>query len=253
MDADLAAQGLLNAWRRVGSEVPGFSSKAAAGAVATITGVPLALLNGVWVESVGIDADTVVGLLDHVARTGQPYCLQCRPGAADALSAVASARGMHQAREIPLMAATSMDGAGHTELAGGLVVREVDPSEAELHAQVAADGFEAPIDLFRQLITTDLLAVAGVRCYVGESEGQPVSTGLGVMVGAAVVIFNIATPPAHRRRGFGAAVTRRVAADGLAAGADWALLQSSDAGYGLYEHLGFRTVERWRTWVSPES
>jgi ribosomal protein S18 acetylase RimI-like enzyme len=224
MDAELAAQELLNVWRRFGSEVPAFSSK-----------------------------DAVAGLLDHVAAAGQPYCLQCRPGAADVLSALASARGMHQARETPLMAAATLDGADRTELAGGLVVRELDQSEAELHAQVAADGFEAPIELFRQLITTDLLAMAGVRCYVGELEDQPVSTGLGVLVGSAVMIFNIATPPAHRRRGFGAAVTRRVAADGLAAGADWALLQSSDAGYRMYDQLGFSTVERWSTWVSPDS
>jgi N-acetylglutamate synthase len=252
MDAELAAQGLLNAWRRFGSEVPGFSSKEAAGAVAMITGVPLALLNGVWVES-AIEADAVAELLDHVSSTGLPHCLQCRPGAAGVLSALASARGMHQADEIPLMAARSRDGAGHTGLAVGLVMRELDQSETELHAQVAADGFEAPIELFRQLITTDLLAMEGVRCYVGELEGQPVSTGLGLLTGSAVVIFNIATPPAHRRRGFGAAVTRQIAADGMAAGAEWALLQSSKAGYSVYERLGFRTVERWSTWVSAES
>jgi N-acetylglutamate synthase len=252
MDADLAAQGLLDAWRCFGHEVPGFSSKEAPGAIATITGVPLAFLNGVWVESTDVDVHVVNELLAHVASAGHPYCLQGRPGAADALAAVAAARGMLEGRALPLMAAPARLGAGHAEVAEGLVVRELASAEAKLHAQVAAEGFEAPIEVFHQLITTDLLALAAVRCYVAEMDGEPVSTGLGVTAGSAIVIFNIATPPEHRRRGFGAAVTRRAAADGLAAGAEWALLQSSEAGYPLYERLGFRTVERWSTWVSPE-
>jgi predicted GNAT family acetyltransferase len=64
--------------------------------------------------------------------------------------------------------------------------------------------------------------------------------------------FNIATPPADRRRGYGAAVTARAVTDGLAAGARWSWLQSSVAGYPVYERLGFRTVESWQSWLSPD-
>jgi N-acetylglutamate synthase len=64
-----------------------------------------------------------------------------------------------------------------------------------------------------------------------------------------VGVFNVATPSRHRRRGYGAAVTARVVADGVAAGASWAWLQSSPSGYAIYERLGFRTLERWLTWV----
>jgi hypothetical protein len=45
---------------------------------------------------------------------------------------------------------------------------------------VAAAGFEAREEPFRQLITPDVLRVPGVRCYVGEDGGQPVVTGIGV-------------------------------------------------------------------------
>jgi len=48
---------------------------------------------------------------------------------------------------------------------------------------------------------------------------QPVlSRSLGTLA-AFVGISNIATPPADRRRGYGAAVTARAVTDGLAAGA----------------------------------
>ena len=85
---------------------------------------------------------------------------------------------------------------------------------------------------------------------MGEADGHPVTTGIGVTLGAFVGIFNVATPPAHRRRGYGAAVTARAVSDGLAAGASWSWLQSSPPGYQVYQRLGFRTVESWHTWLS---
>ena len=65
-----------------------------------------------------------------------------------------------------------------------------------------------------------------------------------------VGIFNIATPPGSRRRGYGAAMTARVIADGLSDGGRWAWLQSSPAGYSIYERLGFRTLESWQSWLA---
>jgi len=65
-----------------------------------------------------------------------------------------------------------------------------------------------------------------------------------------VGLFNVATLPAHRRRGYGAAITERAVRDGLDRGARWAWLQSSTAGYGVYEKLGFRTQQSWECWIS---
>jgi len=132
----------------------------------------------------------------------------------------------------------------------GLVIRELLPDEAPLHAQMAAAGFQVPPEMFLQLMTPEVLATPGVRCYLGEAGGQPVTTGVGVKLGSNVAIFSIATPPDHRRRGYGAAVTARAVADGLAAGAQWSSLQSSTDGYKVYESLGFRFVEAWTCWVA---
>jgi predicted GNAT family acetyltransferase len=108
-----------------------------------------------------------------------------------------------------------------------------------------------PEELFVQLISPDMLRLPGVRCYLGEVDGRAVTTGLGVTVGDFVGVFNIATPPAHRRQGYGAAVTVRAVADGVAAGAKWSWLQSSPAGYATYARLGFQTAETWPCWVAP--
>jgi hypothetical protein len=35
-------------------------------------------------------------------------------------------------------------------------------------------------------------------------------------------------------------------------GVSWAWLQSSEAGYSVYERLGFTTIERWPCWFSSD-
>jgi ribosomal protein S18 acetylase RimI-like enzyme len=133
----------------------------------------------------------------------------------------------------------------------GLQIRRLDPAHARLHADLAAAGFEAPVEHFRRLMTPAILAGPGMRCYIGELDGETVTTGLGATANGAVGIFDIATPPRFRRRGYGAAVTARAVEDGVAAGARWAWLQSSDAGFAVYERLGFRTIETWECWITP--
>jgi N-acetylglutamate synthase len=252
IDAAVAAGALVETWRYLASSVPGGWAHANDAGVAAVTGVAVPTLNGVWVQKVEADAEDISDLLDEVAATGLPHCLQFRPGSAARLVTLATSRGMAHLEDIPLMVIEGDPGqrSAAEAVGGGLVIRELLPDEAPLHAGVAAAGFEAPPEMFLQLMTPAVLASPGVRCYLGEVDGQPVTTGLGVTLGTYVAIFNIATPADHRRRGYGAAVTARAVADGLAAGARWSWLQSSAEGYKVYERLGFRTIEAWPCWVT---
>lgn len=90
-----------------------------------------------------------------------------------------------------------------------------------------------------------------MRVYVGEVEGQPVPTGMSITLGDQVGVSNVATVAAHRRRGYGGAVTARLISDAFAAGGRLACLQSSPEGLGVYGQLGLRTVEMWPCWVVP--
>src|SRR5207244_2667309 len=85
-------------------------------------------------------------------------------------------------------------------------IRELAPAEAPEHARLAAAGFEAPAEPFLELMTPSVLAAPGVRCYLGEVDGEPVTTAVGLTLGSCVGIFNVATPPAYSRRGEGAEV-----------------------------------------------
>jgi ribosomal protein S18 acetylase RimI-like enzyme len=253
IDAATAAGALVETWHYLASAVPGGWARSNGAGVAAVTRVAVPTLNGVWVQKVDADANDISDLLDQVAATGLPHCLQFRPGAATHLVSLAASRGMTHLEDIPLMVSEDPGQLNAAQAVDGLMIRELVPDEAPLHARVAAAGFEAPPEMFLQLMTPAVLATPGVRCYLGEAGGQAVTTGLGVKLGSNVGIFNIATPPEHRRRGYGAAVTARAVADGLAAGAQWSWLQSSAEGYRVYERLGFRTIEAWPCYASQSA
>jgi ribosomal protein S18 acetylase RimI-like enzyme len=143
--------------------------------------------------------------------------------------------------------AGSLDAARQVE---GLKIRQIPPDDVGAHVAIGAKGFGVTEQLYGQLSTPAAMRLPGVRCYVGEVAGTPVTTGLGVTLAPFVAIFSIATPPAYRGRGYASAVTARAVGDGLANGAEWAWLQSSEAARQIYTRLGFRTVELWDCWVA---
>jgi hypothetical protein len=249
VDADAAASALATSWQHFVGAMPGWA-KREGGVLAAMSGVPLANCNGVWAEQVDPDEDLVAALLSEVATAGLPYCLQLRPGAGLALTNLPVARGMVPGAQVPLMVLEGSAALGADQHVDRLEIRELTPEAVQEHVTIAASGFGAPEELMAQLATPALLRTPGVRCYVGEVDGQPVTTGLGLTLYPFVGIFSIATPPPYRGRGYAGAVTARAVADGLSGGAEWAWLQSSPAGYPVYTRLGFKTVERWGSWAS---
>jgi N-acetylglutamate synthase len=70
-----------------------------------------------------------------------------------------------------------------------------------------------------------------------------VGTGMTAICGELTGLFNIATLPRYRRRGYGRAVTMELVRAGSAAGAPTAYLYASEMAEPVYESAGFRTEE----------
>jgi len=245
--ADDVARAIIDNWERILTALPSGWVVREHGALAGVTGIPVAMNNGVWADGLDLTVSVATTLLDRVAETGLPHCLQLRPGCEPALSEVATERGMRGEPDLSLMVLDERR--TYDPPPPGLVIRELTPDGGEEHAIVAAAGFEAPAEDYRPLVTPAVLGLSGVRCYVGEVDGRPVTTGIGVTFGDALAMFNVATPPAHRRRGYGTAVTARALEDGFSGGARWAWLQTSDDGRPVYERMGFVTIESWSCWT----
>ncbi len=248
IDTNAVASAIADDLVHLIAAIPGGWVRRHGGMVARVTGVAMPTLNGVWPEQVELDPVVVSDFLDQVANADVPYSLQLRPGAPQPLSTLAVDRGMIKQDQIPLMVLEDIGCLEAAQKVAGLVIRQLSPEEAVVHARVAARGFEAPEAPFVQLMTPAVIGRSGIRCYVGECDGEVVTTGIGSTLGQFVGIFSIATPPEHRGQGFGAAVTARAVSDGFADGARWSYLQSSSAAYAIYTRLGFATVELWDCW-----
>ncbi len=256
MHADTYATCMAEMWEKLGPVLPESRVLRKSGGAAVITGNPLPAANGVWLERARPSADIVADLLDEVAATGLPHCLELRPGSGKSLTELAARRNLTPGGEVPLMALDAAAGRVAVDRVAadraGVAVRRLRPDEAPLHARVAATGFGMTIDQVSRLVNPDTLGPGLMRCYVAELDGQPVSTAIGMTTRAFTGIFNVATLPAFRGRGLGTAVTARAVADGLAAGDSGAWLQSTPAGYHVYRDLGFRTVEVWQLWLAEK-
>lgn len=78
---------------------------------------------------------------------------------------------------------------------------------------------------------------------VAEDEGGVVATGAHIPVGDATEIVGVATLPAYRRQGLGAAVTSALVADALRRGVPLVLLSAGGGEVArVYERVGFERV-----------
>jgi ribosomal protein S18 acetylase RimI-like enzyme len=241
------ASAFLQAWEFLGDVVDGASMRIDGQAAVGMTGLPVPTLNGVWATSAEISSERLRALIDEV-DPGVPHCVQLPVDAPGELAQVLTEYGLTRSADVPLMALEDLQRSDETDL----VVRVLAPAEVGLHAAVAAAGFGAPEAIFQQLVTPRMAASPGVTVAVGEVAGEPVTTGLAITIAGCSGVFNIATPEEHRGRGYGAAVTRWLADRALTSRARLVWLQSSPSGFGIYQRLGFRTVDTWQCWISGQ-
>ncbi|MGW5866483.1 GNAT family N-acetyltransferase [Streptomyces sp. NPDC055239] len=79
-----------------------------------------------------------------------------------------------------------------------------------------------------------------VRVRVLDAAGEPAATGQMAVLGEDVVVDQVVTEEAHRRRGLGDFVMRALADRAVDLGAATGVLGATDAGRALYETLGWK-------------
>ncbi len=104
--------------------------------------------------------------------------------------------------------------------------------------------FHVPLLWFTEVFDAAMLTHRPrFECWVGYHEGLPVATAATVRTGEVLGLYNVATEPGHRKRGYAEAITRHVVAH-AAPRPEALVLQSTTHGLRMYERLGFRTVTR---------
>lgn len=132
-----------------------------------------------------------------------------------------------------------------------LQVRRVsDTATREAFCAIGSVCFHVPIMWFHEVFDNPRVwdRFAG---YVGYHHENPVSTTAIIKGGGAIGVYNVATMPDRQRRGYGEAVMRYALAEGQKEhGIDRSILQSTPAGYRLYERMGYRQVTRVSVYAS---
>ncbi|GAA1197207.1 Acetyltransferase (GNAT) domain-containing protein [Prauserella alba] len=132
---------------------------------------------------------------------------------------------------------------------------EADRNEAGAVGTAELGEIGALNDLaYQQQALGPLLAAippgAGHGHGIRDHSGRLVSAAVALDVGSDTSVQWVVTHPDHRRRGLSAQLLQVLLAQARERGQRTATLQSSPAGFSLYQRLGFRTVGTLRAYVT---
>jgi ribosomal protein S18 acetylase RimI-like enzyme len=211
--------------------------------------IPIPQFNAVWPLDDSA-APSLAGALEEIGQLRLPFSVQIRQGRTPAFEEEAKRLGLTAKEPIPGMLVRP-DELTVRELADLEIVRIETADGLAQALAVAAAGFGAPADVLAPIYMLEVARLDGIAYYLGRVDGRDVSTSIGYTLADTVGVFNVATPPEHRGRGYGAALTAQAAREGFEAGAELAWLQSSAMGVSVYRGLGFREVQAYALLTRP--
>ncbi len=212
------------------------------------TGIPAAFFNGVYAARPVADPEGVVQeAIEFMFAHDVPWLLWVREGVDEALLDAGRRAGLRDAGGPPGMVLPALPPPAERSVPPeGFEVEVVaDDAGIEIFADVAARGFEMPLEIVQRLVTGETIADPDMIAVIGSVDAVPVSVALASRSGTTIGIYNVATPAEHRRHGYGEAITWAAIDAGAERGGDHAALQASELGAPVYRSMGFVDVGRY--------
>jgi ribosomal protein S18 acetylase RimI-like enzyme len=160
------------------------------------------------------------------------------------LSRMCQPYGLRLAAEMPGMIARRI--AAPARRLPDLEIRRVDSAQT-LHdfRAIGSTCFHVPPAWFSEVFDDRFAAGSPFACVVGYRDGVPVATAASVPSSNTIGLYNIATAPEFRERGYAEAITRCTVEAALKeSGASQLVLQSTAQALTLYERMGFEAATR---------
>ena len=117
--------------------------------------------------------------------------------------------------------------------------------------QVTSLAFRLPLAVASRAYEAEPPWHGGLVGWVGYLEGAPVSTAAAIAAAGAVGVYSVSTVPLFERRGFAEAMLRHAVEERRrVSGFEQTVLQATQAGWSLYERLGYRQVTTFKVYLS---
>lgn len=125
------------------------------------------------------------------------------------------------------------------------VRRLCDETTRLAFCDIGAVCFHVPLQWFREVFDAHCFRRSEFVAWIAYHRGEPVATAATVAANNVVGVYNVATLPAHRCRGFGEALVRFALERAREqTGIERTILQSTSYGLHLYERMGYSAVTK---------
>jgi len=227
------------------------------GATLALSGEPVADLNYITLDASHDPGARLREFAAIIHARQLPVLVLLSAAVADVVAPVAQDLGLTHAGGMPLM---THDGHGVPDALGTgtgtgtiAVTRVVSVADLVVALSIMAQANALPEDAVQRTMGPGFLDALGVDVFLARQGDRPLSAVITTRHGATVGIWCMATLPASQRAGAGRALLTQVMAQHRASGAHLFYLGATEAGYPLYERMGFRTVETLPIWVAGHS
>lgn len=152
---------------------------------------------------------------------------------------------LHLVVDLPGMTANFI--APPTRTLPALEYRRVgDAQTRSAFSHIMSMSFGIPSAISRQIYEAEGTWRGGFTGWIGYLDGAAVTTTATLVAGGVIGVYAVGTLPSRQRSGYGEAVMRHALEQARAeSGLERSVLESSDAGFRLYERMGYRTITRY--------
>lgn len=118
-------------------------------------------------------------------------------------------------------------------------------------SEITSISFDIPYTVAHTVYSREGAWNGAYQGFVALVDGAPVAIVAVVVAAGAMGVYSLATLPSCRRQGYGEALLRAVTAEVRdRTGIQRLVLQSTDAGHGLYRRMGFQDVTRFTVYLT---
>jgi ribosomal protein S18 acetylase RimI-like enzyme len=221
------------------------------------TGIPFPLFNGVVFANTSEAEVHAVRekLAEKIKIQGAPALWWISPWTLpNNISTLLEQNGLTPAGEVPGMVMELSLLPREPEPIEHFSLRKVNSPELQaLWAQIAATGTGFSEEAIEQMIKVESTITdpqyQSQQRYIGYLEDVPVATSALVLDAGVAGIYAVATLPEARQKGIGRMMTMMPLLEAREMGYRLGVLQSSSAGYSVYQKLGFQALWKYSLYL----